>query len=69
MRLPTASAKAATNAPFSTTGSERPKKSGNRAAGLTRIAPSVSWKRSPPIACDIANRHGIDAYCRAFPIR
>jgi len=62
MRLPTPSEKAATSAPFSTTGSERPKNSGNRAAGLTRIALSVSWKRSPPMLCDIAKRHGIDAY-------
>ena len=33
----------ATNAPFRTTGSERPKKSGMRGAGLTRIALSVFW--------------------------
>ena len=63
------SAKAATNAPFSTTGSERPKKSGIRGAGLTRIALSVFWKRSPPIACAMANRQGIEAYWSAFPIR
>ena len=40
-----------------------------RGAGLTRIALSVFWNRSPPIACAIAKRHGIDAYCKALPIK
>ena len=30
--------------------------------------PSVCWNRSPPIVNVIANRHGIAAYCTAFPI-
>jgi len=33
------------------------------------FALSVFWKRSPPIACAIANRQGIAAYCNAFPIK
>ena len=40
---PTSSENAATKAPFSRTGNERPKKSGIRGAGLTRIALSVFW--------------------------
>ena len=40
---PTASEKAPTNAPLMITGSERPKKSGTRGAGLTRIALKVFW--------------------------
>ena len=40
-----------------------------RGAGLTRIALSVFWKRSPPIIWAIANRHGIDAYWIALPIK
>ena len=64
---PTRSEKAATKAPFKTTGTARPKKSGSRGAGLTRIAPSVFWNFSPPTSCIIANKHGTAAYWIAFP--
>ncbi len=64
---PARSAKAATNAPFTTTGTARPKNSGSRGAGLTRIAPRVCWNFSPPTMFVIANRQGIAAYWIALP--
>ena len=45
------------------------RRAARRGAGLTRIALKVFWKRSPPIICAIANRHGIDAYWIALPIK
>ena len=43
MITPAVSENADTKAPFTITGSDRPKKSGTRRAGLTRIALSVFW--------------------------
>ena len=51
------------------TGSDRPRNSGIRRAGLASSSPSVCDWRSPPMVLPIANRHGIAAYCTAFPIR
>ena len=68
MMQPAANEKAETKAALPITGSARPTKSGKRLAGLTRIALSVFWLRSPLTVCDIANRHGIAAYWIAFPV-
>ena len=65
---PTTSENAATKKPLTTTGTARPRNSGSRGAGLTRMYPSVCWKRSPAIAKVIANRQGIAAYCTALPM-
>jgi hypothetical protein len=67
IRVPAVSENADTNAAFRTTGTARPKKSGMRRAGLTRIALSVFWNRSPLTSWLIAKRHGIAAYWRALP--
>jgi hypothetical protein len=50
IRQPAVKEKAETKAALPITGSARPKKSGIRLAGLTRIALSVFWKRSPLIS-------------------
>ena len=64
----TRSEKAATNIAFTITGSARPRKSGSRPAGLTRMYERVCCERSPAIACVMAKRQGIDAYWTALPI-
>ena len=65
---PTTSENAETKNPLTTTGTARPRKSGSRAAGLTRRNPRVFWFRSPAIVNDIAKMQGSAAYWTAFPI-
>ena len=65
---PTTSANSETTNPLTMTGSARPRNSGTRGAGVARMMPSVSWRRSSAMVLPIANRHGIAAYCNALPM-
>ena len=65
---PTTKANTDTNIPFAITGRERPRKSGRRRAGVTRMKPSVCCCRSSVIVLLMAKMHGMAAYCSALPI-
>ena len=65
---PTTSENIEVIAPLTTTGSERPRNSASRLAGVVSTMPSVWVHRSPATVLAIANRHGIAEYCTALPI-
>ena len=68
IRADAVSANAETMKPLAMIGSDRPRNSGSRAAGLAIISPKVRVPRSFEIVALIANRQGVAAYCRLFPI-
>jgi hypothetical protein len=68
MSPPTTRANAEASAPFAITGSERPRKSGTRFAGVTSTYPRVCCQRSPSIVWPIAKMQGIAVYWSALPM-